>query len=114
MSKALRIRDLGFPELWEVSLDDSDSACASDDEGSSRGLFQFRDPNGMSAQKVFNLGRPVVAVLKPDHLWRCAAGPGEVEKIGISRYDCKAIGPGILPNSFVRGGSGETRVENVD
>jgi hypothetical protein len=95
-------------------LPESDSARASDDEARSRGLFQFRDPNGMSAQKVFNLGRPVIAVLEMDHLWRSAAGPGEVEKIGISRYNGEAVGPCILPNSFVRGGPGETRVENVD
>jgi hypothetical protein len=42
------------------------------------------------------------------------AGAGEVEKIGISSYDGEAVGPCILPNSFVRGGPGETRVENVD
>jgi len=44
-------------------------------------LFQFTDPNGMPAEKIFNSGRPVVAVLEVDHLWRRAAGTGEVEKI---------------------------------
>ena len=95
-------------------LDGSDSGCASDDEDRSRGLFQFRDPNGMAPQEVFNLGCPVVAVLEPDHLWRCAAGTGEVEKIGISRYDGEPVDPGILPDGFVRGVAGETRVEDVE
>ena len=95
-------------------MDDSDSGCASDDERRSRGVFQFRDRNGISSQKVFNPGCPVVAVLEPDHFWRRVARLGEFEKIEISRYDGVPVGPLILPNRFVRGVPGETRVENVD
>jgi len=68
----------------------------------------------MPAQKVFNLGRPVVAVLKADHLWRRAAGTGEVEKIGISRNDGEPVYRGVLPNCFVRCEPSESRVENVE
>jgi len=69
------------------------SGCALDDERGSRGVFQFRDQNGMPPQKVFNPGGPVVAVLELDYLWRRAAGPGEVGKIGIGCYDREPVGP---------------------
>lgn len=68
----------------------------------------------MAPEKVFNLGGPVSAILDPDHLWRRAAGLGEVEKIGSSRYDGEPVGPRILPNGFVRGVAGEARVEDVN
>jgi hypothetical protein len=68
----------------------------------------------MPAQKIFDLGGPIVAVLKADYLWRRAAGTGEFEKIGIGRYDGEPVCLCILPNSFVWGEPGESRVENVD
>jgi hypothetical protein len=80
---------------------DADSGRVSNDQSRSRGLFQFRDPNGMPAQKVFNLGRPVVTVLKADHLWRRATGTGELEKIGIGRNDHEPVRSCILPNRLV-------------
>jgi len=88
------------------------SGCALDDERGSRGVFQFGDQNGMPPLKVFNPGGSVVAALDLDYLWRRAAGPGEVEKIGIGCYDREPVGPCILPNTFVRGEPGETRIEN--
>ena len=94
--------------------DDSVSGRVSNHESRSRGLFQFRDPNGMPAQEGFDLGRPVVAVLKADHLWRRAAGTGEVQKIGIGRDDGKPVRPCIPPDSLVRREPGEPRVENVN
>ena len=95
-------------------LTDPESSRVSNDESRSPGLSQFRNSDGVPAQKVFNLARPVIAILKPDHPRRCAAGTGEVEKIGIGRDDGKPVRPGIFPNSLVRREPGETRVENVD
>ncbi len=91
----------------------SDQPRASDDERCFRGLFQVSDPNGVSPQKVLNLGCPVVAVLKLDHLWRRTTQTGEAEKIGISGYDREAIGPCIFPNTFVRCVPRQTGVEYV-
>ena len=90
------------------------SGCALDDERGSRGVLQFRDQNGVPPQKVFHPCGPVVAALELDYLWRCAAGPGEVEKIGIGRYDREPVDPCIIPNTFVRGEPGETCFENVN
>jgi hypothetical protein len=68
----------------------------------------------MPAKKIFHLRCPVIAVLQPDDFWRSAAGFGEVEKIGISRYDGEPLGHGILPNDLVRSEPGEPSLENVD
>ena len=95
-------------------LGNSESAWIPDDERRALRSLQFHDPNGVPAQKIFNLGRPVVAVLEADHLWRRAAGTGEVEEIGIGRNNGQPVRPRKLPNGFVRRKAGEPRVENVD
>ena len=68
----------------------------------------------MPAQQIFNLGRPVVAVLKTNHFWRRAAGTGEVNKIGVGGDDGEPVLRSVLPNSFVRREPGQSGVENVD
>jgi len=62
-------------------------------------LFEFSDPNGISAQEVFNLGRSIVAVLEVDHLGRRAVGTDEIEKIGICCNDGEPVHPCILKAS---------------
>jgi len=77
-------------------------------------MLQFRDQYGMAPQKVLNPGRPVVAVLQSDHLWRRTARTGESEKIQIGGDDGKPVRPCILPDNLVRREPGESRVEDVD
>jgi hypothetical protein len=91
----------GFTIRGDAQLVGIGSGCVSDDENRPRRLFQFSDPNGMSAQQPFNLGRSVVAVLEVDHLGRCAAGSDEIEKIGIRCNDSEPVRPCILPDRFV-------------
>lgn len=74
----------------------SDSGCATNDKGCAPRLLQFRDPNGVSPQKLFNLRCPVVAALKQDHSRRRAARTGEAEKILISGYDGESVDPRII------------------
>jgi len=99
--------------LWKMiggQLAVSDQPRASDDERCFRGLFQVSDPNGVSPQKVLNLGCPVVC---SSQVGPPLAAHGEVEKIGISGYNGESIGPCIFPDTFVRCVPRQTGVEHV-
>ena len=77
-------------------------------------MLQFRDPNRIPAEEVFNPGSAVIAVIESDDLRRRSALFRELQKVGIGRYDDKSVAPRILPNGFVRCEAGEASLENVD
>ena len=67
----------------------------------------------MTAEHALDLRGPIVAILKVDDLRRRAFRFGEIEKIGIRRYNRKPLGPCVLPDLIVRRGTGQTRIEDV-
>ena len=75
---------------------------------------QFRDPNRVPSQEIFNPGSAVIAIIESDDFGRRAALFREPEKVGIGHHDQKPVAPRILPNRFVRREAGEASVEDVD
>jgi len=53
----------------------------SDDEETSRGLLQLRDPNSVPPKKLFHSRRPIIAVFKPDNFWTRISILGKAEKV---------------------------------
>ena len=68
----------------------------------------------VAPEQVFNMRRSVIAVFQSNKFGRRPAIFGEVEEVGISRYNDKPVTPRILPNRMVRREPRKTRVENVD
>ena len=77
-------------------------------------MLQFRNPNRIPPQEIFDPGSAVIAVIEPDDLRRGAALFRDPKKIGIGRHDDKPAASRILPNRFIRCEAGEASVENVD
>jgi hypothetical protein len=75
---------------------------------------QFRDPNRVPSQEIFNPGSAVIAIIESDDLRRRATLFRDPEKVGMGRHDDEPVVPRILPNRFVRREAGEASVENVD
>ena len=76
-------------------------------------MLQFRDPNRVPSQEIFDPGSAVVAIIESDDLRRRATLFRDPEKVGIGRHDDEAVVPRVLPNGFVRCEAREASVENV-
>ena len=63
---------------------------------------EFRNPNRLTANQFFSRRSGVVAASKPDHFGRRPKCRCQLIKVGIGRYNRKAIGLRIRPYNRVR------------
>ena len=64
-----------------------------------------------SAAEPLNPGCPVVALLQADHRGRRAAGPGEIEEIGIGGYNRETFAAREVPDLLIGSRASQAGIE---